>query len=176
MEFQDMADTAIAVLTRVGLQAIGAIIVWIVGRWLIGFAVRMISQALTRQNVDPTLLRYIGNIVSVALNIVLVVAILGYFGVETTSFAALVAGMGVAIGAAWGGLLANFAAGAFVVVLRPFKVGDFISGGGVIGTVMEIGLFASVINTPDNVRVTVGNNKLFSDNIHNFTANPFRRV
>lgn len=176
MDFQDMADTAIALLTRVGLQAIGAIIVWIVGRWLIGFAVRLISQALTPQHFDPTLLRYIGNIVSVALNIVLVVAILGYFGVETTSFAALVAGMGVAIGAAWGGLLATFAAGAFLVVLRPFKVGDFISAGGVVGTVMEIGLFASVIHTPDNVRVTVGNNKLFGDNIHNFSATPFRRV
>jgi small conductance mechanosensitive channel len=176
MEIQSVANTAIEMLTRFGLLAIGAILVWIVGRSLIGLAVRGLTHALARQNVDPTLLRYIGNIVSVAMNIVLVVAILGYFGVETTSFAALVAGMGVAIGAAWGGLLANFAAGAFLVVLRPFKVGDFVAGGGVTGTVVEIGLFASTINTPDNVRVTVGNNRIFADNIQNFSVNPFRRV
>ncbi|HBY63520.1 MAG TPA: mechanosensitive ion channel protein MscS, partial [Solibacterales bacterium] len=79
-------------------------------------------------------------------------------------------------GAAWSGLLANFAAGAFLVILRPFKVGDFISAGGVVGTVEEIGLFVTTINTPDNVRTFVGNNKVFGDNIQNFTANPHRRV
>ena len=82
-------------------------------------------------HVDPTLQRYIGNVLSVALTILLVVAILGYFGVETTSFAALIAGLGIAIGAAWAGLLANFAAGAFLIVLRPFKVGDYVKAGGV---------------------------------------------
>jgi small-conductance mechanosensitive channel len=81
--------------------------------------------------------------ISVVLNIALVVAILGYFGVETTTFAALIAAGGVAIGVAWGGLLANFAAGAFLVFLRPFKVGDFVTAGGVTGTVSEIGLFGT---------------------------------
>jgi small conductance mechanosensitive channel len=114
--------------------------------------------------------------VSVALNIVLVVAILGYFGLETTSFAALLAATGVAIGMAWSGLLANFAAGVFLLILRPFKVEDFIQAGNVMGTVKDIGLFVTVINTLDNVRTIVGNNKLFSDNIQNFTANPYRRV
>jgi small conductance mechanosensitive channel len=132
--------------------------------------------ALTRQHVDHTLLRYIGNIISVALNVVLVVAILGYFGVETTSFAALIAAMGIAIGAAWAGLLANFAAGAFLIVLRPFKVGDYVKVGGVEGTIAELGLFATTINTPDNVVSIVGNNKIFSDTIQNFSTNPFRRV
>jgi small conductance mechanosensitive channel len=112
----------------------------------------------------------------VVLNITLVIAILGYFGVQTTSFAALLAGAGIAIGSAWGGLLANFAAGVFLVVLRPFKVGDFISGGGVVGTVEEIGLFVTSIDTPDNVRTYVGNNKLFADNIQNFSTNAYRRV
>jgi small conductance mechanosensitive channel len=77
---------------------------------------------------------------------------------------------------AWGGLLANFAAGAFLVLLRPFKVGDAVSAGGVIGLVESIGLFATVINTPDNVKTIVGNNKIFSDTIQNFSANPYRRV
>jgi small conductance mechanosensitive channel len=110
------------------------------------------------------------------LNITLVIAILGLFGVETTSFAALLAAGGVAIGVAWGGLLANVAAGAFLVFLRPFKVGDFIAAGGVTGTVDQIGLFATMINTPDNVFTIVGNNKIFSDTIQNFSMNSYRRV
>ncbi len=162
--------------TEVALQVLGAIALYIVGRWLIGVAVRLVQSALTRQKVDPTVLRFLGNTIAVVLNIALVVAILGYFGVQTTTFAALIAGLGLAIGTAWGGLLANFAAGAFLLVLRPFKVGDFISGGGVMGTVEEIGLFVTTVNTLDNVHTYVGNNKLFSDNIQNFTANPFRRV
>lgn len=84
--------------------------------------------------------------------------------------------MGLAVGTAWGGLLANFAAGAFLLVLRPFKVGDFITAGGITGTVQEIGLFVTTFDTPDNVRTFVGNNKVFSDTIQNFTVNPYRRV
>lgn len=84
--------------------------------------------------------------------------------------------IGLAIGMAWSGLLANLAAGGFIIVLRPFKVGDFISAGGVTGTVTEIGLFVTAINTPDNVLTMVGNNKIFSDNIQNFSDNAFRRV
>jgi small conductance mechanosensitive channel len=121
-------------------------------------------------------MRFVGNALSVALNIALVVAILGYFGVQTTTFAALLAAIGFAIGTAWGGLLGNFAAGAFLLVLRPFKVGDFITAGGITGTVHEIGLFVTTLDTPDNVRTFLGNNKVFSDTIQNFTANPYRRV
>jgi small conductance mechanosensitive channel len=171
-----MLDTAGSQLVTFGLKAVGAIAVWIVGRYLINLAVRLVSVALTKQKVDPTLLRYVGNIVSVTLNIILVIAILGYFGVETTSFAALLAGAGIAIGAAWGGLLANFAAGAFLIVLRPFKVGDYVMAGGIEGTVKEIGLFATTIMKPDNVTSFVGNNKIFSDTVQNFSASPYRRV
>ena len=176
MDWDHIWATASTQLTTFGLRVVGAIAVWLIGRWLIGLSVRLLSAALNKQNVDPTLQRYIGNIVGVALNIVLVVAILGYFGVETTSFAALIAGMGIAIGAAWAGLLANFAAGAFLIVLRPFKVGDYVKAGGTEGTVKEIGLFATTILTPDNVSAFVGNNKIFSDTIHNYSASPYRRV
>ncbi|HSB26275.1 MAG TPA: mechanosensitive ion channel family protein [Pyrinomonadaceae bacterium] len=164
------------VAVRVGFMVVAALAIWIVGRWLIGFVVRLVSKALTKRLVEPTIVTYVGSIVTVMLNIFLVVAILGVFGVETTTIAALVAGAGVAIGLAWSGLLANFAAGAFLVILRPFKVGDFIAAGGVTGTVQEMGLFVTTINTMDNVRTFVGNNKLFADNIQNFTVNPFRRV
>ncbi len=136
----------------------------------------MVQKALGKQKVDPTVLRYVGSAITVTLNIILVIGILGYLGMQTTTFAALLAAVGLAIGMAWSGLLANLAAGAFIIVLRPFKVGDFICAGGVTGTVTEIGLFATAIDTPDNVLTLVGNNKIFSDNIQNFTHNPFRRV
>ena len=167
---------ATTLLTAFALKAVGALVVWIFGRWLIGFAVAVITRALQRQHVDPTLLRYVGNIVTVSLNVILVVAILGYFGVETTSFAALVAGAGVAIGAAWSGLLGNFASGIFLLVLRPYQVGDYVNVGGVEGTVLELGLFGTTVNTPDNVRTVVGNTKVIGNDIKNFTTNPFRRV
>jgi small conductance mechanosensitive channel len=112
----------------------------------------------------------------VLLNIGIIFGILGLFGIETTSFAALLAGAGIAIGTAWGGLLTNLAAGIFLLTLRPFKVGDFIQAGGIIGTVQEIGLFVTTIDTMDNVRTFVGNNKILSDNVQNFTANAYRRV
>lgn len=176
MDWNNMVKVAETTLTGVGLQVLGAIALYIMGRWLISFAVGLLQKALAKQKIEPTLLRFIGNTVSVILNITLVIAILGYFGVQTTSIAALLAGAGLAVGTAWGGLLANFAAGIFLVVLRPFKVGDFISGGGVTGTVEEVGLFVTKIFTPDNVCTYVGNNRLFSDNLQNFTANPYRRV
>ncbi|WP_374987651.1 mechanosensitive ion channel family protein [Pseudomonas sp. N040] len=162
--------------TTFGVKILAAIAFWVVGRWLIGAAVGMVQRALGKQSVDPTVLRYVGSVITVTLNILLVIGILGYLGVQTTTFAALLAAVGLAIGMAWSGLLANLAAGGFIIVLRPFKVGDFISAGGVTGTVMEIGLFATAINTPDNVLTLVGNNKLFSDNIQNFSHNSFRRV
>lgn len=176
MDWNNILKLVETTIAGVGLQVLGAIALYIVGRWLISFAIHLLQKALAGQKIEPTLLRFLGNTVAVILNITLIIAILGYFGVQTTSFAALLAGAGLAIGAAWGGLLANFAAGIFLVVLRPFKVGDFISAGGTTGTVEEIGLFVTKIHTPDNICTYVGNNKLFSDNIQNFTTNPYRRV
>jgi len=164
------------ILLAFGLKVIGAIVVFVVGRWLIGLAVRLMGSAMTRQRVDATVQHYIVSFVSIALNIILVVAILGYFGVETTSFAALVAGAGVAIGAAWSGLLGNFASGIFLLVLRPYQVGDYVNVGTVEGSVLELGLFGTTLNTPDNVRTVVGNTKVIGNDIKNYTANPYRRV
>jgi small conductance mechanosensitive channel len=176
MDMHALAQNAVATLVPLAWKIAGALVLWLVGRWLIGFAVRMISRALATQHVDATLSRYLGTGISVILNIALAVAILGFFGVETTTFAALLAAGGVAIGVAWGGLLANFAAGAFLIFLRPFKVGDAVAVAGVIGTVDAIGLFGTTINTPDNVLTIIGNNKIFSETIQNFSANPYRRV
>lgn len=175
-DFANIIDTATAVLTAFGLKILGAIVAWFVGRYLIKLSVRLMSAGLARQRIDATLVRYLGNIVAVALTIGLVIALLGYFGFETTSFAALIAGVGIAIGAAWAGLLANFAAGAFLVVLRPFRLGHYIKVAGIEGTVTEIGLFATTITTPDHVVTFIGNNKIFADTIHNYSMSPTRRV
>ncbi|HWJ05588.1 MAG TPA: mechanosensitive ion channel family protein [Steroidobacteraceae bacterium] len=158
------------------IKVAAAIIFWFVGRWLIHRVIALIQAAMHRNHIDPTLTRYLGSIVSVALNIALVLGILGYFGIQTTSIAAMLAGAGVAIGAAWSGMLGNFAAGAFMMVLRPFKVGDFVSVAGVTGTVHELGLFGTTIVTPDNVLTLIGNGKIFADTIQNFSALPYRRV
>ena len=176
MDMNQIMQTVTTIGIAFGLKVAGAIVVWVVGRYLIHLAVRLVSHSLERQQVDPTVLRYLGTVISVTLNVILVVAILGYFGVETTSFAAILAAAGVAIGLAWSGLLANFAAGAFMIVLRPIKVGDFVTVAGVTGTVKEIGLFVTAVNTLENVLTIVGNNKIFSDTIQNFSSNPYRRV
>ena len=176
MDTEQIIQTVTTIGIAFGLKAIGAIVIWVIGRYLIGLAVRLVGVALEKQRVDPTVLRYLGTVISVTLNVILVVAILGYFGVETTTFAAIMASAGVAIGLAWSGLLSNFAAGAFMIVLRPIKVGDFVTVGGVTGTVKEIGLFVTAINTLENVLTIVGNNKIFADTIQNYSANPYRRV
>ncbi|NJK59138.1 MAG: mechanosensitive ion channel family protein [Oscillatoriales cyanobacterium SM2_1_8] len=172
----DLVQSGLDAILQAGLRVIAAIVLFFIGRQLIGFASGLVLRSLRAQRLEPTILGYIGSTLSVTLNIVLIVAILGFFGIETTSFAALLAAAGVAIGAAWSGLLANFAAGAFLIVLQPFKAGDLIGAGGVLGTVQEIGLFVTSVVTPDNVLTYVGNNKLFADNIQNFSANPYRRV
>jgi small conductance mechanosensitive channel len=161
---------------QVGLRIVAAIVMWLVGRWLIARLVSLTQAAMSRNQADPTLTRYLGSAIGIALSIGLALGILGYFGVQTTSFAALLAGAGVAIGAAWSGMLGNFAAGVFMMVLRPFKVGDFVTIGGVAGTVKELGLFGTTLVTPDNVKTLVGNGKAFGDTIQNFSALPVRRV
>lgn len=169
---QNIVDIAIAS----GLKVIGAIIIWVVGQHLIKFALSILSRTFKRTDFYPTLLVYTRSFLSVVLNVALIVAILGFFGIETTSFAALLASAGVAIGVAWSGLLAHFAAGAFLVIFQPFKVGDLIANGPVTGVVKEIGLFFTKIDTLDNVETIIGNNIIFSDTIHNFSTNPYRRV
>lgn len=169
-------EIALQYATDLGVKILAAIAFWVIGRWLIGLVGHAVQSTLERQKVDATVMRYLGTVINVTLNILLVVGILGYFGIQTTTFAALFAAAGVAIGMAWSGLLANFAGGVFLIILRPIKVGDFVTVAGITGTVKEVGLFASAINTPDNVMTLVGNGKIFGDTIQNFSVNPHRRV
>lgn len=170
--FQNLANLA----TQAGIRILGAIALWIIGRWLARFAVRLLSRMMERGGVDETLIGYMRSSLTATLNVILIVLILGFFGVQTATFAAIFAAIALAIGMAWSGLLSNFAAGVFLILLRPFKAGDFVTAGGVTGTVGEVGLFVTIINALDNVKHIVSNGKIFSDTIQNFSANPFRRV
>jgi len=176
MDFTSIETFLKTTAADLAVKVLAAVLFWFIGRWLIHRVIALVQAAMHRNAVDPTLTRYLGSIISVALNIALVLGILGYFGIQTTSIAAMLAGAGVAIGMAWSGMLGNFAAGAFMLVLRPFKVGDFVSIAGITGTVHELGLFGTTIITPDNVLTLVGNGKVFGDTIQNFSSLPYRRV
>lgn len=173
-------DTVLTTLetrgVEIGLQLLGAIVIWLIGRIAIRVVLRIVDAALVQRGTDPTLMRYARSLLSIVLTIALIVAVLGFSGIETTSFAALIAAGGVAIGMAWSGLLANFAAGIFLLILKPFKVGDLVAAGGVLGTVRELGLFTTTIETVDGVMTFVGNNKTLSENIQNHSASSHRRV
>ena len=157
-------------------KLLGALVLWVGGGWLIRLGVRLLRQAMRHSSLDPTMAGYLVNFIAVILRVILVVAILGFFGIPTASFAALLAGAGVAIGAAWSGMLGNFAAGVFLQMFRPFSVGDVICAAGVTGTVEEIGMFMSSILAVDHVRNIVPNSKLFGDTIQNFSSHAYRRV
>jgi small conductance mechanosensitive channel len=157
-------------------RVLGALVLWIVGGWIIRIVARLARNAMALRHVDRTLATYANGVIVVGLRILLVIAILGVFGIETTSLAALLAAAGIAIGTAWSGLLSNFAAGVFLVVLRPFKVGDIIQAAGVTGEVKAIGLFMTALNTGENLRTFVGNSKVLAENIVNYSTNGYRRV
>lgn len=169
-------DAVTALIVPFVFKLLGAAALWIIGGWLIGLSLRLLRRFFRQGSLDQTLVNYLLSIIGVVLRIVLIVAIFGFFGVETTSFAALLAGAGIAVGAAWSGMLGNFAAGVFLQVFRPISVGDYIEGGGVEGTVKEVGMFVTSMTSPDNVVNIIGNAKLFGDTIKNYSATPYRRV
>ena len=173
---KSLLDNLALRLSEYGLKLIGALAVWIIGRAFIKFGLGILVARLEKQKVDHTIVGYARNTLAVALNIALAVVLMGVLGIETASFAAFIAGAGLAIGAAWSGLLSNFAAGAFLVVLRPFKAGDHVTTAGVTGTVTEVGLFTTTLLTQDNVRTFIGNSKVLGSILRNYHANPARRV
>ena len=157
-------------------KLLGAVALWVVGSWIVKLVQTTFGRFLHLRHLDATLASYVQASAGILLQVLLFIAVLGVLGIETTSFAALLAAAGLAVGAAWSGLLANFAAGVFLLVFRPFKVGDTISAVSITGTVREIGLFVTTIVTAENVVTYVGNNRLFSENVQNYSATPFRRV
>lgn len=176
IDFTRMQNIILTAVTDIGLKIVAAILFWFIGRALIQFTVKLVRAWMEKKVLDPTVENYVAAAISVIMNILLIIGILGNFGLQTTSFAALFATLGITIGAAWAGLLANLAAGIFLIVLRPFKVGDYVVAGGINGNITQIGLFSTTITTADNVATLIGNNKIFSDTIQNFSSNAYRRL
>lgn len=159
-----------------GVRVVGVLVTLFVASLVAGSVRRAIVRACEKRRFDVTLGRFFANIARYAILVGAALGCLGVFGVETSSFAAVIAAAGLAVGLAFQGTLSNFAAGVMLLVFRPFKVGDFIRAGGESGTVRELELFATELCTPDNRRIIVPNSKVFGDTIENISHHPTRRV
>ena len=159
-----------------GGHIISAVLIFIVGRFLISFLNKMVARLLAKRHVDASIQSFVKSLVNILLTILLIIAVIGKLGVETTSFAALLASAGVAIGMALSGNLSNFAGGLIILVFKPFKVGDYIEAQGTGGTVKEIQIFHTILATPDNKMVYIPNGSLSSGAVTNFSRQTTRRV
>ncbi|MBT3344034.1 MAG: mechanosensitive ion channel [Gemmatimonadetes bacterium] len=158
-----------------GLQVIGAIAVLVIGRWISSALRRGTVRALEKSKTDESLIPFISGLTYYLSLAVVIIAVLNLFGIETTSLVAVLGAAGLAIGFALQGTLSNFAAGVMLLVFRPFKNGDVVEAAGVKGSVAEIGIFSTTLNTPDNVRITVPNSGVYGQTISNYTAYDTRR-
>ena len=171
-----VADQLLIFITTYGIQIIGAILILVLGRIAAGIGRKIVKKMLEKAKTEPSIVSFVGSLTYILILVFAVLATLAKFGIQTTSFVAIVGAAGLAIGFALQGSLSNFAAGVLILVLRPFRVGDFIIGAGEAGTVKKIQLFTTELATPDNIKVMVPNSKLFGDVIKNVTAYDTRRV
>lgn len=163
-------------VTTYGLKIVGAIVLLVVGRFVVGIIIRMIARMLERSKVDVTLTKFVTTLTKTALMIILFIVVLNQIGVQTTSFVALIGAIGLAIGFALQGSLSNFAAGVMLIVFRPFKAGDFVEAGGTMGSVSEIGMFNTILLTPDHKKIIIPNSSITGASITNYSAMDTRRV
>ena len=159
-----------------GGRIIGAVLIFVVGRFLISLLRKMLARLLAKRHVDASIQSFVKSLVNILLTILLIIAVIGKLGVETTSFAALLASAGVAIGMALSGNLQNFAGGLIVLLFRPFKVGDWIESQGVSGTVKEIQIFHTILTTGDNKVIYIPNGAMSSGVVTNYNTQTTRRV
>lgn len=161
---------------QLGYTLIKALIVFMVGRLLINLVNKLVIKILSKRNIDTSIKTFVGSLVNVSLTILLIISVVGALGVQTTSFAALLASAGVAVGMALSGNLSNFAGGLIILLFKPYKVGDYIEAQGIGGTVQGIQMFHTIINTADNKVIYVPNGSLSSGVVTNFSKQPLRRV
>jgi len=172
---EDLVQTIVTLVSTWGLQVIGAIAVLIVGRIVAGSLRRVTRRALERAELDAVLVPFFASAVYYLTLIAVVIAVLSLFGIETTSLIAVLGAAGLAVGLALQGTLSNFAAGVMLLIFRPFKVGDYVEVTGTAGSVQEVGIFSSVLHSPDNVRIIIPNAAVYGDTIKNYSANDTRR-
>ncbi|UNY99241.1 mechanosensitive ion channel [Zhouia spongiae] len=171
MKIQEWFDKDIdwGLVIDYGLKIVGAIVIWIVGSWIIKKVVKGINIVMTKREYEISLRKFLVNLLKWTLMALLVIVVLGTIGVETTSFAAIIAAAGLAIGLALQGSLGNFAGGALIMVFKPIKVGDLIEAQGELGVVNEIQIFTTILTTPDNKVVVIPNGPLSNGNIKNYS-------
>lgn len=162
--------------SHLGWTIIKAIIVFVVGRFIIRMINKLVRRILTKRDFDPSVKTFVGSLVNVTLMILLIISVVGALGVQTTSFAALLASAGVAIGMALSGNLSNFAGGLIILLFKPYKVGDYIESQGVGGTVREIQIFHTILLTADNKNIFIPNGSLSSGVVTNIGNETTRRV
>lgn len=175
METQKWIDAGYDLIIEFGPKIIGSILIWIIGSWLIGVLLKVVKKTMDKADYEPSLRLFLGNLINWSLKIVLIIVVLGTVGIETTTFAAVIAAAGLAIGLALQGSLGNFAGGVLILLLKPFKVGDWISAQGIDGTVKEISIFNTKVITFGNQEAVIPNGKLSNDNIINFSSQGLRR-
>lgn len=176
MDISKWTEKGIDFIVEYGPKIVGAILIWVIGSWIIKKIVKAIEKIMAKKNYDQTLQKFLGNLVGWGLRILLILAILAKIGIETTSFAAVLAAAGLAVGLALQGSLANFAGGVLIMIFKPFKIGDLIEGQGELGNVVDIDLFTTKINTPENKLVIIPNGTLSNGNITNYTENGVLKV
>jgi small conductance mechanosensitive channel len=176
MDTTQLLETAQEIGATFGLNIIAAIAIFVIGRWVAKLLQRMIVRALEAAKMEPILVKFLGNIVYTLLLVFVVLAAINQVGVQTTSLIAVLGAAGLAVGLALQGSLANFAAGVLIIIFRPYRMGDYVEGGGVAGTVEEVQIFTSVLKSPDNKRIIVPNGQMMSGTIINYSSHDTRRV
>ena len=176
MDFSNILEKVYELLTVYGIRVVAAIVIFVVGRWVARGVSNLIKRVMKKSNTDETLVKFVGSLSYVALLAFVIIAAINQLGIQTTSFIAVLGAAGLAIGLALQGSLGNFAAGVLMIIFKPFKVGDYIEGAGVAGTVEEIQIFTTQLVTPDNKTIIVPNAKMTGDNITNYSAKGTRRV
>jgi small conductance mechanosensitive channel len=171
-----MLETAVELISTWGLSVIGAIVVLIVGRMVANAIRKNVRRGLERGNTDAALVPFISAMAYYGVMAVVIIAVLNLFGIETTSLVAVLGAAGLAVGLALQGTLSNFAAGTMLLVFRPIRPGDFVEVAGVAGSIAEIGIFSTTMNTGDNVRIIVPNTNVYGEVIKNYSANENRRI
>ena len=159
-----------------GINLVTAIVIFFVGKWVVNLVVNGLMKAMQKGELDITLRRFIGNLARILLMLFVIIAAINQLGVQTASLIALLGAAGLAVGLALQGSLSNFAAGVLIVLFRPYKVGDWIEGGGIAGAVEEVQILTTVLKTGDNKRVIVPNSQIMGTTITNYSANETRRV
>ncbi len=176
MDINKILDQIVTLGLNYGPRLIGAIVVLIIGFWIIKLLVKSLKKVLNKSKIDPTLVPFVLSLSSTLFKVLLIISVFGMVGIQMTSFIAILGAAGLAIGMALSGTLQNFAGGVMILIFKPFVVGDFIDAQGYSGTVKAIQVFNTILTTPDNKTIIIPNGSLSGSSMTNFTTEPKRRV